>query len=243
MTAEPSKSSIEITARDILKKFHVLMRESTGANLSARAFFPVNARGIVTGLLSWSIDEVAEIEITGECGRVRGRCLHHEKKILVAVDAISGPGERSFTIAHEIGHAVMHGTVRDREREHDRTRSVRRRNIAREQVQRVSTGLEREADVFAATLLMPSVAVRKRFQEVFGTDTLWSGARILRGGSSQSNVDLPEASRRAAVYQPQSPDPAQDGRSLVEFFGVTPSAMAIRLRELGLIYSGGTVNR
>ena len=65
------------------------------------------------------------------------------------VNSYHHPVRKRFTLAHEIGHFVLHR--REQETFEDRTFARRANNPTR---------MEREADAFAASLLMPENAVR-----------------------------------------------------------------------------------
>ena len=88
--------------------------------------------------------QYAELPRYAGCGTL----LMTGQEGLILVDyRLSGPGQtarRRFTIAHEAGHAVLH---RDR-----LLRAIRPSNPAE------AFALEREADAFAAALLMPASA-------------------------------------------------------------------------------------
>jgi Zn-dependent peptidase ImmA (M78 family) len=72
----------------------------------------------------------------------------------VLIDAGEGPLRRRFTIAHEVGHFVLHAARADAAAVFCRTVEVQ------ERVERTVDPLEREANRFAAELLMPEEAVR-----------------------------------------------------------------------------------
>lgn len=137
-----------------------------------------------------------------------------------------------FTAAHEIGHFVLHPWVGDRVAHRDRP-------IHGYQL----TGrppLEQEADYFAACLLVPLKPLVSAFEVRFGTrkplplsETV---AFHLGGGSAHHLFTAPRESLQfaSAVARAES----FDGRrfpSLAYCFGVSVSAMAIRLRESALV--------
>jgi Zn-dependent peptidase ImmA (M78 family) len=136
-------------------------------------------------------------------------------------------------MAHEIGHAVLHRFVakctgglieRPRKSLHSSRRAVA--NNGRSDAYRV----EREADEFARELLMPSKAVCRQFEAVFGCEQL-----VLNSGKMQllfcvNGLRKEDAQFRAAAYVPVG-----SVFSLARFFGTSVSAMAFRLEELDLI--------
>jgi Zn-dependent peptidase ImmA (M78 family) len=156
---------------------------------------------------------------------VQGKCLFEDKKILI--DSTAPEGARRFSLAHEIGHAVLHRNVRGSSCGGppllNRTRSVQRGKV--KDLEARIPQIELEADVFAAELLMPEKAVRRQFERIFSVDRLWIGTRTSRP------LNLKEFSESVASQKPS------DGfSSLTEFFDVSRQAMARRLRELRLVY-------
>lgn len=130
---------------------------------------------------------------------------------------------RHFTLAHELGHAVLHqgqGMHRDRPVDGASQRS----------------GTERDADKFAVFLTMPSKLVTKAFKDRFILSpffltpetefSLFNSAKSVR---LKSTRDL---SRHLACSKYFN---RKNFISLAEQFNVSPEAMAIRLEELGLI--------
>jgi len=140
--------------------------------------------------------------------------------------------ERRFTGAHEMGHFVLHPNIgidvphRDRPPGHSVADS--RRPL-----------FEKEADYFAACFIAPARLVRQQFELRFGpaplelTDDL---AFHLGGKQERLLRTAPPGSLDFAVAVAGAR--SLDGRhfpSLAEHFGLTLSAMAIRLHELDLL--------
>jgi len=143
-----------------------------------------------------------------------------------------------FTLAHELGHAVLHPGVvahRDPPMYGDEGRQCR-----------TLSPQEKEANRFAAELLMPRRAVRQYFLELFGVrslvlselteDFVWHlessrGRRSSRLGPTDMTVrDLSEVLAHAKHFQDR-----HFGWSLAERFQVSVLAAAIRLEELGIV--------
>lgn len=131
-----------------------------------------------------------------------------------------------FTAAHEIGHYILHPFVGDR---------TLHREMATDGTRTTRSELEREADYFAACLLMPRRAVLNAVTQRFGktplvpsetlafylhidTRTLFSAPR--------GSLEFAKSIARARI---------NGHRSLAEHFGVSAGAMAIRLHELALV--------
>jgi hypothetical protein len=120
---------------------------------------PVPVERIAEDLLGLSVAESKEL-------RVSGLLLPAEREIwLNAGEARESPGRRRFTIAHELGHWVcqcLEGRVAP--------------IYCRSTDVGVGEGrqLEREANVFAAELLMPEPLVRQHFARDSSLDELAS---------------------------------------------------------------------
>jgi len=122
----------------------------------------------------------------------------------------------SFTLAHEVGHWLLH-------RDHGNELVTLRRDL------RTSPNpLEHQANRFAVHLLMPADLIQAEFNRRYGT------------ASQVFAEQAPGMQERWARRRDYSKFKATKGQhisvpSLVEEFGVSPAAMAIRLEELGLV--------
>ncbi|MGA9916338.1 MAG: ImmA/IrrE family metallo-endopeptidase [Paraburkholderia sp.] len=137
-----------------------------------------------------------------------------------------------FTAAHELGHLVLHEKLPGMRQHRDRP------------VTGESMGsrdpVEEEADYFAAVWLAPARTVQHYFQARFGNIPLvlnedtafhiagFKGVPDLMA-SKPGSLDFPIAVARAVSFSGKSFD------SLARFFGLSPMAMGIRLRELALV--------
>ncbi len=118
---------------------------------------PVPVESIAEDLLGLSIGEDEELPVSG-------MLLPAERQIWVnAREAQESPGRRRFTVAHELGHWTCQCLE-------GRTAPVycRADDVGAE----ADRQLEREANVFAAELLMPEQAVRAEFARVSETEQL-----------------------------------------------------------------------
>lgn len=89
-----------------------------------------------------------------------GLLVPDEKRIWVeAVEAARSPGRRRFTIAHELGHWLLHHRARKR-RTPIYCRPADVGATTRFQLEDAAR-LERDANRFAASLLMPETLVRR----------------------------------------------------------------------------------
>lgn len=89
---------------------------------------------------------------------------HRSNATVIGVNAAHHPHRQTFTIAHELGHFLLH----DMQNVHvDRGFSVKLRN------QKSSEGVdieEKEANLFAAELLMPKSLLEQSLQQVQAVD-------------------------------------------------------------------------
>lgn len=154
--------------------------------------------------------------------------LDRGRNIIAVSTAFSHPVRR-FTGAHEIGHWMLHpGEVMHRDRPvFDIERGGR-------------APREREADYFAACYLAPKALVTEAFQARFTlkvplplTDAVAfhlcgeSGHALMRAG--------PGSFQFATAVASATSFGGRHFRALADEFGISVSAMAIRVRELGLI--------
>jgi Zn-dependent peptidase ImmA (M78 family) len=187
---------------------------------------------IATNLLRLRLTVVREISnpdaLTSgrNSGEVLGVLERDRKRIIVAQRF--GYEQSRFTLAHEIGHYRLHpGLIQHRELLLPSARRTRE---------------ERDADLFAAELLMPSKLLREQFLARFrgivdGTRSdcatyYWlsrNGVKISKGGF------LADRTYRAEQIARSCSCFGRDMISLCEFFGVSQKAIAIQLIDLGLV--------
>jgi IrrE N-terminal-like domain len=149
---------------------------------------------------------------------------------IIAVSSQFSEEERRFTAAHEIGHAVLHSWIGERVVHRDRP-IFEIGGEGRAQV-------EREADYFAACLLAPKKLVVQEFERRFGTrkPLPMTETTVFHLRASQQVFAAPRGSLMfgRAVATAESFD-SPPFRSLCKHFGLSSSAMAIRLHECELI--------
>jgi Zn-dependent peptidase ImmA (M78 family) len=148
-------------------------------------------------------------------------------KIVLVSDKFSRLA-RKFTVAHELGHAVMHQHLGTQHQD----KLLNGSSSSRDKV-------EREANRFATLFLMPAKLLRKRFTALFladrfvlSEDTAFAlagdaGAKLLM--SMRSVRELARLLAEVPSYNGRNFDP------LHVQFGVSREAMAIRLEELSLV--------
>lgn len=148
---------------------------------------------------------------------------------LIQVNDQLSPEQQRFTFAHELGHAVLHPGIaahRDIPIDHERASTSR-------------VPIERQADQFAALLLMPRDKLIVQFQARFGPNPLRldeSSAGLLGLGSiGEARKKAADTRRFARVVAAANLFGPQPFPSLAQDFKVSVEAMAIRLEELRLV--------
>jgi Zn-dependent peptidase ImmA (M78 family) len=159
------------------------------------------------------------IEVAGLIDRAKRR-VHISRQF--------SPRVRRFTLAHELGHALLHPFANGihRDRPMDGTW------ISREPQ-------ELEADHFAACFLMPRRLLRSRFAECFGVSEflLTEEAAFALYGSTSEDL-LKDGTARRDLARRLATAEQYNGRrfqSLADQFYVSSEAMAIRLEQLDLV--------
>lgn len=180
-------------------------------------------------LLGFSVVTDSELgEMFDGHRRVRVAGLIDPRRKVVRVGSAPSYQEQRFTCAHELGHAVLHpgmtGLHRDR---------VVSGPLARKDPR------EAQADKFASCYLMPPRLLLEHFFKRFGQtsftlnqDSLFGlGVTDLRQahGKFTAPRDLSMALARATMFFGTPFD------SLATFFRVSPTTMAIRLEEVGIV--------
>ncbi len=112
---------------------------------------PVNAIAVANGLGI----EVRAVRWTDDA--LRGRTIVRDGAPLIEVNVDDPPNRRRFTIAHEVGHAVLHLANSSNETISDTARELYRLSS----IEPGSDPREIEANQFAAALLMPEDMVRR----------------------------------------------------------------------------------
>ena len=177
--------------------------------------------------------EYREINSADPTVRIAG-FLDRDARLIVIATQFKREWQR-FTLAHEIGHWMLHtGRSYFRERQtpgtdfHDRRRPQ----------------AEVEADLFAAELLMPQKVLRNAFAARFGgpidgqvldLELAHSLSMGLRQPIDSSELNLMHPSRRAALVARTPFFRGEFFQPLTEQFDVSATAMGIQLVEAGLV--------
>lgn len=150
---------------------------------------------------------------------------------LIAISDNQKPRTKLFTLAHEVGHLLMHPGLH-----HHRELPIHGMTEPREP----TDPKERQANHFAGCFLVPEKQLRLAFEACFRvrslklTDTV---AWELLGANYASllNSPYPSLTFERLIAQAQRFGGHQFG-SLHDLFQVSPTTMAIRLHQVGLVY-------
>ena len=150
---------------------------------------------------------------------------------LIAISDDQKPRTKLFTLAHEVGHLLIHPGLH-----HHREMPIHGMTEPREP----TDPKERQANHFAGCFLVPEKQLRRAFVACFGetnlklTDTV---AWELLGAGYASLMNSPYSSIafERLVAQAQRFGGRQFG-ALHDLFQVSPTTMAIRLAQTGLVY-------
>lgn len=153
-----------------------------------------------------------------------------QSSMLVKISCQFPRDVRAFTAAHELGHAMLHGTAGGVHRDRPLNGAFLSREIS-----------EIEADKFATFFLMPAKLVRSRFAQIFMTNefSLDEGTSFAIAGIAGSELQRKCKTRRDLSRLLASTE-RYNGRafpSLAAQFRVSVETMAIRIEELALMSS------
>jgi Zn-dependent peptidase ImmA (M78 family) len=91
-----------------------------------------------------------------------GMCFYKDGVPVVGVNARHAPNRQRFTIAHELGHIIMHDDILQQGAHVDKTITMLRRDP--DSAQGV-VEIEIQANQFAAAILMPDFLIQKYMEE------------------------------------------------------------------------------
>lgn len=225
----PSKSIEE--AYKALKTLYEAKKTEYGGTIPFDDFYPIDLT-LLTRLLGWKVERVSIVGYLELTEPVDAQSDFQNKVITLTVGDHTILRRINFTLAHEIGHIMLHG--KKGKQALLRARALREKRIGNPQPY---ARYEVEADRFAAELLMPQKAVRRRFEEVFGCTEIIPGyaqaRRIIEmhpKGADSLKVDRRLLGEIIATYAVD-----QGYRSMVDFFDVSIKAMVKRLTELRIL--------
>jgi hypothetical protein len=180
-------------------------------------------------LLRLSIERPAFIPGGGEIAGLMDR----PTRTLSVSTSFSVESQR-FTLAHEIGHWVLHTGQN----------YFRDRSLSAPDQSGAKPYYEIEADMFAAELLMPPKYLRRVFTQIFGAfmEGQLSSEEVIesisigrhRPRNAQEFAALPRIERARAIATLTTIG-GRHFKPLAELFRVSSSAMAIQLLDTGLV--------
>lgn len=146
--------------------------------MSRRSEIEAQARALLRdhGMLGLSVDPVRLANASGVrvfnakfgMPNTHGLLAVRSGKASVYVEVDDAPNRKRFTIAHELGHYILH--YGDRDIEHIDTADSFRTVLEPDLTWTEERRKEWEANVFAASLLMESESVRKKWDEIGDID-------------------------------------------------------------------------
>ena len=156
--------------------------------------------------------------------------IWHRDRMTILISTRYSFETQRYTAGHEIGHFILHPHIGDRKMHRER---------AFNGVRSHRPPIEQEADYFSACLLMPRGAVLKEFDARFGTKhplVLNEAIAFHLGADIAQLFSEPVGSLLfAQVVARANKFDRLRFKSLSEHFGVSSSAMALRLDELNLV--------
>jgi len=218
-----------------LEAFRRMLELQSGRPVAPLDLLPIDPFRIARDLLGLSVEEREEIARPDKSAKLwiplAGLLSRVEKKLIIAAGL--KPELRRFTAAHEIGHYILHPDAivfRDSPLTDSSLRSPDSSSLR-----------EREANLFAAEMLMPGKLVCQLFSRLFGgpvdgesmTDDeaylLTEGTKYARSLSVVAPFD------RAKLVAENPSLVTKEYRNLAQVFGVSSTAIAIQLLDLGLV--------
>lgn len=159
-------------------------------------------------------------EVAGSIDRQRNQ---------ISVSRTFRPDIMRFTAAHEIGHYLLHPKAA---MHRDRPISGLESGLTQ-----TLPPMEREANYFATCFLMPARFVGRTFVRLFGKDFVFDDASAFKLSPSDPDAFLRPRQNSLSRELILSTARSFNGlhfKSLAEQFSVSPTTMAIRLKELRL---------
>lgn len=152
-----------------------------------------------------------------------------QQKRIVKISSEFSPQIEAFTVAHELGHAILHKqTILHRDIPFDGTGGVVGRNTE-----------ERQADKFASFFLMPSKPLRKIFEEYFSTSKFVinqdTAFQLIQDNPSKLRAISGDLRGLTRIIAKSESYANKSFRSIADVFKVSVETMAIRLEELELV--------
>jgi Zn-dependent peptidase ImmA (M78 family) len=197
-------------------------REELGGAPGYEQFYPIDLEKVLK-IMGWTVDRVEMVGHSNSDDPIDAQVDFRKKALTIGVHEGMPRGRINFSIAHEIGHILLHGEKGVGVLLRTRSVPVREKRSTRSH----RHPIEIEADRFAAEILMPSKAVKVQFQQRFECSAIVMGSRVAEQISKSPMLDRKSLAFSIAGFQP-----SRDQSSLADFFGVSRAAMGNRLIEL-----------
>lgn len=180
----------------------------------------------ILGYTYFESTDLGKHEVNGEWFETAG--IIDKRNKTVGIASHFPPGTQLFSLAHELGHAVLHSkTVLHRDKSIDGPGGANR------------SPEERQADKFAAYFLLPETAVRDVFEGIFHVQVfeINQANTVALGVHNPSDLrDFCQDSRGLArVLAMADRFAGSHFTPMIDVFGVSAETMAIRLEEIGLV--------
>lgn len=192
---------------------------------------PLDLVDPAVALYSRGFDVISERSLgemwdAGSHVRVAG--IVDQDKRIVRIAAGLDEKERRFTTGHELGHVILHPGMDGLHKD----KGISGPSVRKDR-------MERDADAFSSCFIMPARLLLWRFREYFQTDffrldensifglRLGPIDTVQRRVRTRRDIALTVATANSYMGTPFEP--------LCRFFRVSPTAMAIRLEEVGLV--------
>ena len=220
-------------AQKLLRKIWGRRGELWSPGIDPDEIFPLDVPMVIRKILEINVEEPEEIPTSEEGVQIAGFIDRRKKRIVVA--QMYKTQWRRFTWAHELGHWVLHPAL---------TYLRERPRMGVERVDYSRSPEEEEADAFAAELLMPTKLVIKIFHKSFGGPvdgrTPNDDLAFWFSTASTTKIEPSKLATHGPRYRALLLAQAQTWQgsplvSLADRFGVSPTAMAIQLVDLGLV--------
>lgn len=226
--AKMKQSRIVMEARDALGLLYLRVKERSTGPPDYERFYPIDLDLLVHSL-GWTISRKKDLPVgqTADGEPIYGLCDFDNTLIEISDLSSLPPGQKRFSLAHEIGHIRLHEKIYPMLLRSPPIRGPKKRDYSH---------VEDEAERFAAELLMPPKAVKIIFERLFDKEKIFINTDLCDIDEKafqlykSKKIYTFDIIKRIAVIEKDKPE-----LSLVNFFGVSQIAMARRLRALNLI--------